>query len=255
MIPSRPMKRLLLVGGAIVVLGVVGALVFLASSLDAIVKQVIERTGSELTGTSVRLDSAQIDLGSGRGTLRGLRVANPDGFSSADVFSLGEITLEIDLGTLTQDPVVIRSVRIDAPEARVEVDAKGRTNVDVIRRHLKESESTGSGGGGGGGGSSEATDTPRLRIQSFTFENGQLAADTSALGGEEKTQALPTLRLRDVGGATGAAPAAIGEDILDAFLGQIAKAAASGQLERLIDDKVGGEAGEAAKGVLRKLLD
>ncbi len=250
------MKRVLLVGGAIVVLAGIGALVFLASSLDSIVKQAIERTGSKLTGTSVRLDAAQIDLGSGRGTLRGLRVANPDGFSSADVFSLAEITLEIDLGTLTQDPVVIRTVRIDAPEARVEVDAKGRTNVDVIRRHLKE---TAAGGGeaasGGGGSSAESADATRLRIQSFTFENGQVTADTSALGGKEKTQALPTLRLRDVGGATGATPAEIGEDVLDAFLGQIAKAAASGRLEQLIDDKLGGDAGEAAKGVLRKLFD
>jgi uncharacterized protein involved in outer membrane biogenesis len=249
------MKRVLLIGISIVVLAGIGALVFLASSLDSIVKQVIERTGSELTGTSVRLDSAEIDLGSGRGTLRGLRVANPEGFSSADVFSLGEITLEIDLGTLTQNPVVIRTVRIDAPEARVEVDAKGRTNVDVIRRHLEQAGSAGGGGESGGGGSSEATDTPRLRIQSFTFENGQVAADTSALGGKEKTQTLPTLSLRDVGGASGAAPAEIGEDVLDAYLGQIAKAAASGQLEQLIDDKLGGDAGEAAKGVLRKLLD
>jgi hypothetical protein len=249
------MKRVLVIGITLVVLAGIGALVFLASSLDSIVKQVIERTGSELTGTSVRLDSAEIDLGSGRGTLRGLRVANPEGFSSADVFSLGEITLEIDLGTLTQDPVVIRTVRIDAPEARVEVDAKGKTNVDVIRRHLKQAESEGGGAESGGEGSSEATDTPRLRIQSFTFENGQVAADTSALGGKEKTQALPALRLRDVGGASGAAPAEIGEDVLDAYLDQIAKAAASGQLEQLIDDKLGGDAGEAAKGVLRKLLD
>ncbi len=249
------MKRVLLVGITIVVLAGIGALVFLASSLDSIVKQMIERTGSELTGTSVRLDSAEIDLGSGRGTLRGLRVANPDGFSSADVFSLGEITLEIDLGTLTKDPVVIRTVRIDAPEARVEVDANGRTNVDVIRRHLKEAGSAGSSGESGGGGSGESSDAPRLRIQSFTFENGQVTSDTSALGGKERTQALPALRLRDVGGSAGAAPAEIGEDILIAFLGQTAKAAAGGRLEQLIDDKLGGDAGEAAKGILRKLLE
>jgi hypothetical protein len=249
------MKRVILIGGALVVLGVVGALVYLASSVDSIVKRVIEQTGSELTGTAVRLDSVEIDLRSGGGTLRGLRVANPEGFSSADVFSLGEITVEIDLATLTQDPVVIRTVRIDAPEARLEVDAKGRTNVDVIRKRLEQPDSGGGTSEGGGDGSSQAGDAPRLRIESFTFENGQVTSDTSAVGGKEHSQALPAVRLRDVGGSQGAPPDEIGQDVLDAFLGRIAKTAAGGQLEKLIDDKLGGEAGEAAKGVLRKLLD
>lgn len=248
-------KRVILVGGGLVVLAVVGAVVFLASSLDSLVKGVIERTGSQLTGTPVRLGSVEIDLRSGRGTLRDLRVGNPEGFSSVDAFALGEITLELDLATLTQDPVVIRSVRIDAPEARVEVDAKGRTNIDVIRRHLEQAGSGSGAAEAGGADSGGSSETPHLRIQSFTFENGQVASDTSALGGKEHTQALPALRLRDVGGTAGATPAALGEDILDAFLGQIAKAAASARLEKLIDDKVGGEAGEAAKGLLRKLVD
>jgi uncharacterized protein involved in outer membrane biogenesis len=182
-------------------------------------------------------------------------VANPEGFSNADVFSLGEITVEIDLATLTQDPVVIRTVRIDAPEARLEVDAKGRTNVDVIRKHLEQPDSGGDTSEGGGGSSSEAADAPRLRIDSFSFENGQVVSDTSAVGGKEHSQTLPALKLRDVGGSQGAPPAEIGEDVLDAFLGRIAKTAAGGQLEKLIDDKLGGEAGEAAKGVLRNLLD
>ena len=72
---------------------------FLASNLDGLVKQIIERTGSELTGTAVRLGAVEIDLTSGRGTLRNLRVANPDGFSGADVFSLGAILFEIVTGS------------------------------------------------------------------------------------------------------------------------------------------------------------
>lgn len=249
-------KRVLLVVAGVLVLAGVGLVFFLASSLDGLVKRVIETTGSELTGTAVRVGSVEIDLRSGRGTLRELRVANPAGFSSADAFSLGEITLEIDLASVPKDPVVIRTVRIDAPSARLEVDAGGRTNLDVIRRHLEQSGSGSTGSGGGEAGTAgEESSERRLRIESFRFENGTVEADASAVGGSERSQPLPALQLSNVGGSGGGTPAEIGEQVLGAYTRQVAKVAAGGQLERLIDEKVGGQAGEAAKGVLRKLLD
>ncbi|MEN8185278.1 MAG: hypothetical protein ABFS46_22380 [Myxococcota bacterium] len=251
------MKRGFILGAVLLVLAGVAGVLYLARSLDSLVKQVIETTGSELTGTSVRVGSVEIDLRSGSGTIRNLRVANPEGFSNADAFSLSEITLEIDLASITKEPIVIRTIRIDAPDARLEVDAKGRSNFEVIQRHLKRasSASTAPTGGAAAGGEAQGSESERrLRIESFRFENGTVESDARAVGGSERSQPLPALRLSNVGGAGGGTPEEIGEQVLGAFTRQVAKVAAGAQLERLIDENLGGEAGEAAKGVLRKLL-
>ena len=63
-------------GAAVVVIAAVAAYLLL-TSLDAIVERAIERYGSEITGTAVRVSSVDISLTSGRGTVRGLTVANP----------------------------------------------------------------------------------------------------------------------------------------------------------------------------------
>jgi len=88
------------------------------------VKAAIERFGSDITGTKVTVGSVDISLKSGLGTIRGVRVDNPEGFSSDDAFELGEITVDLDVASLNRDPIVIEEIRILAPAVRGELDAK-----------------------------------------------------------------------------------------------------------------------------------
>ena len=137
------MKRTLLLSGAAVVIVLLGALWLLYSSLDFVVKEAIEKYGSQATGTSVRVASVSISLTSGRGTLRGVRIANPPGFSSGDAFAFGEVTLEIDVGTVTDDPVgargpesIGRPLQIHGPalrRARAPPDTKPAADGGVAR--------------------------------------------------------------------------------------------------------------------------
>ena len=115
------MKRILVVGGVVLVLAVAGILWFVSSRLDSMVAQLIETHGSQATGTAVRVGSVSIDVTGGRGTIRGLRVANPKGYSRGDAFELGEITLGIDLGSIQSSPIpgstVLARKRIDEPNS------------------------------------------------------------------------------------------------------------------------------------------
>jgi uncharacterized protein involved in outer membrane biogenesis len=217
------MTRKLLIAAAVFLLVVAGVAVFLYNSIDSIVKTAIERFGSDITGTEVSVASVDISLKSGRGTIRGLRVDNPEGFSSHDALELGEVTLDIDVASLNKDPIVIEEIRVMAPAVRAELDEKARSNIGVIKDHAEGYQA---------GAAQPKTDKrdsgfeKHFVIRKVTFEEGKIAADATAVGQGEKDIDLPAVRLTDVGGSRGATPAAIGKTITRAFLGQVMDAVA-----------------------------
>jgi hypothetical protein len=82
--------------------------------------------------------SVDISLRSGRGTIRDVRVENPDGFADEDAVQLGDITLDLDVGSLNRDPIIIEEIRVRAPVVNAEVDEKLLANVVVIRDHVQK---------------------------------------------------------------------------------------------------------------------
>lgn len=245
--------RVVLTLVALLVVAVAAGLYYVTQNLDSIVASAIETYGSELTGTSVRVASVEIAIMEGRGTVRGLRVGNPPGFSSGDAFSLGEITLAIDPSSVTEEPYGVTTVRILAPEVNAELDARARTNIDVIKKNVDAY--TGSGGGEAapddGGAAGPA---PKITIGELRFEDGKLAADTTAVGGKPVEVKLPGLRLTKLGGTSGQPADVIGKQVLEAYTKVVAKTVtrevAGKQANQLIDEHVGGREGEALKSVL-----
>lgn len=249
------MKRVVIGLVILLILLLGGGVYYTLSNLDSLIASVIEHTGSEMTGTRVRVGSVSIDLRSGRGTIRKLRVSNPAGFSAADAFSLGEITLQFRPENLTSRPLLIEELSVKAPEALYEVDAAGRSNLVVINENL-DAYAPASGESTGAEGDAEAeADALRMTIRSFAFEDAKVSVDASAAGGKSDSLSIPRFQRKNVGGSKGETGAGIGEEILTAFTKQVISEVAAKQLDNLIDEKVGGEAGEASKKLLRRLLD
>ena len=246
------MKRIALAVIALAIVGVAVALTLLVSNLDSVVERAIEEYGSEMTGTAVRVGGVEIEISTGKGTIRDLTIANPAGFESAHAFRLGEITLDIDAGSIaTREPVVIDAIVIRAPEATYEMNASGRSNVLIIQDNLKRYQ----GSGGDAEPDAPAGESTRLAIEQFVFEEGEVKALTSAVGGRDATVALPPLRMTGLGGSRGAAGAELGKTVLSAYTQKVLKAVASNQVDRALDEKLGGTEAEATKKLLRGVLD
>ncbi len=64
----------------IIVVGALGALV-LSFSIDGMVKSELEDTTAEMMNTSVEVDNVSISLFDGSGTISGITIHNPEGFS------------------------------------------------------------------------------------------------------------------------------------------------------------------------------
>lgn len=242
------MKRIVIVAIVVVIVAAVAVgIIYLASNLNSLVAAAIEKSGSDVTGTSVRVSGVDISLREGRGSITDLRIANPDGFEKGDVFSLGNITVDIDLTSVRKDPVVIDEIRIRAPLVNAEITEAGSSNIDELRKRV----------GAHGAGSAESAEGSQknIRIMKFVFEKGRIEVDASALGVEKRTIELPEIHLTDVGGANGAPP----DQLAKLIIGEVAKSVTSeiahSEVNRLIQDQLGGSLSDKAKGLLDKITD
>jgi len=182
----------------IVILTVIGYVTYmLIDNLDEVVKVAIETYGSEAIGANVRLDSVKIDLIDGRGSLSGLVVGNPQGFKTENAFELGNITIVIDLESITKDPIVIKEVTILNPVVTYEM-ASGGSNIAVIQKNL-----------GSGSAGSETTDEqnqgPKIVINDLFIKNATVNVSHSVLKGKKLSSGIADIHMTGIGVKEGGA--------------------------------------------------
>ena len=236
------MKKVLIGGGVLFVV-IVGVVFFLLSKIGGLIKEVVERVGSEATQASVTLGSADVDVTSGKGGLKGLIVGNPAGFETSSAFELGEISVSIDTGSVTTDTVVIREVLIDGPIVTYELSQNG-SNVDAIKRNVDSFAKNLSSGESSAETVDDGGAQKKIIIELLTVRGGEVNIAASMLGDRKMGASLPAIEVRDIGkDSGGASPAEIAAVILDTLTEAATKAATSLDLSGLLD----GAAGEAVE--------
>ncbi len=221
-------SRKVLVGAAAVVLILAGAVVFVLSNLDWIVKRAIEKYGSDATKTAVHVGSVSIRLAEGEGTVKGITVANPKGFSSSPVFALGLIGMKIEPGSVTKDVIIVDHIRISGTHVVYEMDRSGHSNVDALKKNLGSSEV---------GQKKEAAGKkkePRIRIRKLVIEDSSVEVRAAQFGDKPRTLALEKVELTDIGGQGGATPEEAAKEVVTAIANQAVREAASAGAERLL---------------------
>jgi hypothetical protein len=240
------MKRLILAATAIGIVLVAGVVAWFLWSLDARVARAIEEQGTRIVGTRVRVGSVHIDLAAGKGTIRGLRVANPEGYSATDAIALAQIELAIDARSLREQPFRITQVRVGDSTVNFEVRPDGGSNLEYLTRQISH-----------GSGEKEPPaakgEPQRIAIGEFTFAGGEMSVTRPDVDQPDRVE-LPDLEMHDLGGARGATGGEIGEQIARAFTRRAIAVATSHQVGRAVRKEVGDAAGDAAESILRNVL-
>jgi hypothetical protein len=256
------------IGASILVVIIIAAVIYILSSLDAIVAGAIQMYGSQVTQTPVRVSSVSIDLKSGAGSIRQLTVGNPEGFSAPDIFSLGGISTKLDVASVRDDPIVIEEINISTPAVFYEINKAGASNIKELQNNIAQSS-----GGGGSAADTQDSAGPRVVIRKLVIDEGRINAQVAALGDKPRSADLPRIQLNNIGeksgGATGAEVARevinaiiarVGPAVvnlgLDKYVGQSldeAKAQLNEKVEQQVGESLGGKAKEGTDG-LKKLL-
>lgn len=189
------MKKLLLGIAALVSISIAGSLWGVYSSVDSQVASAIRRYGPEITGVPVGLSSVHIGIADGRATLRGLVVGNPDGFKTKHALSLGEISMTIDIGSLTTDVITIKELTLTRPEVTYEYASSG-SNLEVLQRNIERSIAQQRG-------KTKTIQNPesgkKLVIENLYIKNGTTSVSTDLLNGDVLTAPIPDLHLQGIG--------------------------------------------------------
>ena len=103
----------------------------LFSNLDKIVETGIETAGSSALGSRVEVGSVAIDLTSGAASIYNFSVANPTGYSNAEMISFDELSVAIDLQNTNSQNVHVTSIVARSPHVLYETSG-GVANLDKV---------------------------------------------------------------------------------------------------------------------------
>jgi uncharacterized protein involved in outer membrane biogenesis len=224
--------RVILIALALLLMIAGGATYYLLSSLDSIVEAAIEKYGSLVTGTTVRVSSVRIGLKEGKGTINGLSVDNPKGFSMPYAFTLGRITIRIDPSSMTQTPYIIKEITVRDPEAFYEVNESRKANVDELQRNIVRDQADPSTTSG-------KQEETRIVIDKLSIEGARVHVKVAALRDKEKTIKLPPLSLNHIGRKTGGAtPSEVADIMLSALIKQVKDEIARQGFEKYLDKEI-----------------
>ncbi len=232
----RGRRKVLIVIVGVLVVVITAAIILILTNIDTIVKAAIEKYGSEATKTAVRVSSVKIHLASGEGTIAGLTVANPRGFSTPYAFRLGKISARIDTRTVTSSPIVIDEIRIAAPQVVYEMNSSGATNILLLKQNIQES---------GPGAPKNAREEKKAKgkeikvlIKKLVIESGRIDAHVAALGDKTQTVALRRIELTDIGKGRGATPTEVAGQVVSALAEEVGRAVAHSGIKRSLEKGV-----------------
>lgn len=186
------MKKTLLVLGGILVVLALGTYITLQFFLGGIVKKGVNNVGPKITQTKVELAGAAISPFSGQGTLSGLFVGNPAGWSGDKAFYLGEIHVDMEPFSVMHDHIVINEIVIDQPEFVYETKLVS-SNIGDLLKNIENAM----------GGANKAPETTskegkpiKLEVKKFILKNAKV---TVGVGDKALTIPMPTIEMTDIG--------------------------------------------------------
>jgi hypothetical protein len=238
------MKIVLYIIGSLVALALVAVLI-VAFMLGSIVKKGVNHAGPQITQTSVVLEDAKISPFSGKGTLKGLTVGNPVGWTTPRAFYLGEISIDIEPGSISKETIVINSIVIDQPEITFETKITTSNLQDLLKNIQKSSGADGTPEQPTGestpepGVPAKETKPVKLEVKLFRLQNAKVIV---AGGGTSVPVEIPSLVMENLGTREGGlTPEQLAAAVLKEITAQVAQVAGKKAVEKGLLDKAGKE--------------
>jgi len=191
-VTSRPNKKFLIISAAALLVLVVGSYIVLRLFLGSVVTAGVNNFAPKVTQTKVVLAGATISPLSGTGTLRGLVIGNPEGWSDNDLCSLGRIHIDLAPFSVLGDHIIINRIEIDAPEFNYETKIVA-SNVADLLKNIEQF----TGGASDQEASAKDDGKPiKLEVKHFSMRNGNVRL---GVGAAAMSLPMPPIELNDLG--------------------------------------------------------
>ena len=207
-------------------------------SLDSLVEAAIEKYGSQVTQTAVKVQEVKLreTLAEGKGTIAGISVANPKGFADPHAFTLGKIQTQIDIKTIAQSPVVINEIIVAAPQVFYEINADRKANFNVLKDNISAAVPAKP--------AAKKTETKapkaetKIIIRRLLIQGGKVQATIVPLDRKQLSTPLPRIELHNLGGKGGSTPAEIAKQVLSVVVDKTRAAVRDLGVEKYLKEAV-----------------
>ncbi len=199
------MKKLLVIL-LIVLIAISGLLFFLKDNLDEIVREIIVTSVSDATQTNVSLAQVKLNLKEGVGVLNNYQQGNPEGFQTKYAFRFDQAELDIDVGTILDDVVIIERVFINHADIVYEFN-DGKTNFVELKKNIdKNTKKENSGQKNNSvvdqkknSSQSKTQQSKKIIIRSFEMINTEVEAAMPFASSQTLSVQLPNIKLSNIG--------------------------------------------------------
>ncbi|MBO6825845.1 MAG: hypothetical protein JJ879_06555 [Sneathiella sp.] len=219
-----------IIGGAIALVAIILAVLVgvFYFGLDKAIVAAVNKYGTEVTKSEVKLGEAHVDLTSGRGELKNLSVANPEGFQEPKVFDLAGISVKVNISDSSEKLIHIEEILVSAPAITYEVNETGN-NLDALKKNIDDFIKANSNGSSTSDEGAEKGEDPKLIIDRLAITDGKVTVRAPITLNQKIEGNLPVIELKDIGKDEGGAdPAEVAAQVANAITKN-----AMGVIERL----------------------
>ena len=133
----KPKKRIFLKALVVVIVIFIIGIVLIIGNIGKVITVVVETAGTQVTGVTTELESAQVSILKGSMSLNGLAVHNPEGYHLPHLFKVDTLYGKLANGSVLSDEIVIPELLISGME--VTIESKVLTNnLQDILDHVKK---------------------------------------------------------------------------------------------------------------------
>ena len=187
---------------AAIVGAIAGGVYYVSHNLENIVKSAVNKYGSQVTGTEVKLGGFYFAPFKGEIKLSDLTVANPQGYAKPYIISLGEVFVKLNVKSLTEPVIVVEKVSVVKPEVTYELKNVTNNNVSDLLANINKNTT-----------SEDKVETPKeekkeeksgegkkVVVDLVSVSDGQVNIAASIAGkGAGAGIPLPNIEIKDIG--------------------------------------------------------
>jgi uncharacterized protein involved in outer membrane biogenesis len=221
--------------------------------LGSLVKTGMETVGPKIVQVSIKVDSVGLSALTGSAKIKGLVIGNPEGYKMPQAISIGLVAVGVNPLSVLSDKIIVRSVRVDAPEITFEGSPFGKNNLGQIMDNINATAKSGG---------PTATNAPlqagkksarKIEVDDVLITGATVHVRLTSLGG--MTLPLPPIHLTDLGKDSNGLTAT---DLTRRVLGAITSATLKTVISAATDigkgaGNVGKDAGKAAGESVNKI--
>ena len=228
------MKKKILIGAGVLVLIIVIGVMVLMGNLNGIVKGIIEKVGTRVTGVPVTVGVVDIKISEGSAAIRQLNVANPEGFSAKPMLDFGELAVKLDV-----KGKIINHVKIASPHILFE--QKGKTsNFQTLQDNMsKDAEEKPKEEPAAEEPSPAEGEPAILQIDLIEITDAQVAVVSDLFEGT-KNLTIPLIKFENLKGTGEEVGKQVISQLADQIIEEVTNQVIQKQVEKAVGEKLGG---------------